>query len=69
MKTVLSLFFIREMGFDETDATAAVSLFMVACYITPIFGAWLSDAHIGRYSTILLLSMVHLVGNAMLAGW
>lgn len=53
---------------DKTSATSVISLFFFACFATPVLGAWLSDAHLGRYSTILALSIVHLVGNAMMAG-
>ena len=41
---------------SDTDATFWYHLFTTAVYFTPIFGAILSDAFLGKYKTILLLS-------------
>jgi dipeptide/tripeptide permease len=67
MKAILGLFFVERLGMDERDATVCMSLFVVACYVTPLLGAYISDARIGRYKTIVRLSGVYLAGSCLLA--
>lgn len=41
--------------------------FYAACYLTPILGALLSDWLLGKYRTIMLLSLVYCAGHAVMA--
>ena len=51
-----------------TDAsTEIIHLFMFANYFMPLFGAWLSDKLIGRYHTILWVSLFYCAGHGVLA--
>ena len=52
---------------SDAEATANVHLFNSAVYFFPIFGALLSDILIGKYYTILSLSIVYCLGHAALA--
>ena len=52
---------------SDAEATANVHLFNSAVYFFPIFGALLSDILIGKYRTILILSVVYCLGHAALA--
>ena len=52
---------------SEEDATAAMHIFMAGVYFFPLLGAILSDAFLGKYRTILSLSMVYCFGPLMLA--
>ena len=52
---------------SDAEATAYVHLFNSAVYFFPIFGALLSDIVIGKYHTILSLSIVYCLGHAALA--
>ncbi len=52
---------------SDAEATANVHLFNSAVYFFPIFGALLSDILIGKYHTILSLSIVYCLGHAALA--
>lgn len=36
------------------------------CYITPLFGAYIADAHLGRYNTICIAVAIVLVGHVLL---
>jgi POT family proton-dependent oligopeptide transporter len=56
------------VGLQKDDATDIIHFFKFANYFMPLFGAWLSDRLIGRYHTILWVSMVYCLGNAVLAG-
>lgn len=50
-----------------TEATANYHLFTSAVYLTPIFGALLSDILLGKYLTIISLSIVYCLGHGALA--
>jgi POT family proton-dependent oligopeptide transporter len=55
------------LGQDKDRATEIIHLFVFANYFMPLFGAWLSDKLIGRYHTILWVSMIYCLGNGVLA--
>jgi POT family proton-dependent oligopeptide transporter len=52
---------------SETEAQAYFHLFVSATYFTPILGALLADGFIGKYRTIILLSLVYCIGHFALA--
>jgi POT family proton-dependent oligopeptide transporter len=56
-------------GLGQTDdySTEAISLFVSANYFMPLLGAWLSDKIIGRYHTILWVSLFYCAGHGVLA--
>ena len=56
---------LSPMGKEE--ATYWYHLFTSAVYFTPIFGAILSDWFLGKYKTILILSIVYCLGHLALA--
>ncbi len=49
-------------------ATSIIHFFKFGNYFMPLFGAWLSDKLIGRYYTILWVSLIYCLGNFVLAG-
>ena len=52
----------------STDAsTEIIHLFVFANYFMPLLGAWLSDKIIGRYHTILWVSLFYCAGHGVLA--
>ena len=52
---------------SDSEATFWYHLFTTAVYFTPIIGAIISDAFLGKYKTILLLSVVYCLGHFTLA--
>ena len=52
---------------SDTEATKWYHLFTSAVYFTPILGALLSDIFIGKFKTILLLSIIYCFGHLSLA--
>lgn len=52
---------------SETQATTYYHLFSTAVYFTPIAGALLSDVFLGKYRTIVSLSIVYCLGHIALA--
>jgi proton-dependent oligopeptide transporter, POT family len=55
------------LGKSEDYATEIISLFKSFNYFTPLLGAWLSDKLIGRYKTILWVSLFYCAGHGTLA--
>ena len=51
----------------DEDAKAWFHAFGTAVYLFPIFGAILSDAFLGKYRTIIALSLVYCLGHLTLA--
>ena len=76
MKAVLAVFMVQYLHLmdglgtsvmSEAQATERVHLFNGAVYLTPFLGALLADALIGKYRTIIALSLVYCAGHAALA--
>jgi POT family proton-dependent oligopeptide transporter len=75
MRSILVVFMTQHLlGADgqlavmnEGEAKQAYHLFAMAAYLTPIFGAFISDAFLGKYRTIMLLSVVYVFGHFALA--
>lgn len=55
------IYLTRIMGCRPAFAAMQVNLFEGTCYLTPVLGAWLADAHWGRYKTILVFSGIYFV--------
>lgn len=53
--------------FSNEDATSYFHLFTATAYFLPIIGAVVSDAFLGKYRTIILLSLVYCGGHFALA--
>jgi POT family proton-dependent oligopeptide transporter len=77
MKAVLAVFMVQYLHLmdgkgsgvmNEAEATASVHLFNGAVYLTPFLGALLADIFVGKYRTIIALSIVYCAGHAALAG-
>ena len=55
------------LGQTADTSTEIIHLFVFANYFMPLFGAWLSDKLIGRYHTILWVSLFYCAGHGVLA--
>jgi POT family proton-dependent oligopeptide transporter len=55
------------LGQTADAATSIIHTFKFANYFLPLFGAWLSDKIIGRYHTILWVSLFYCLGHGVLA--
>ena len=53
--------------FGDKEAEAWVHMFVGSAYLFPLIGGILSDAFLGKYKTILLLSFVYCLGHGILA--
>ena len=69
MKSILVVFMIQVLLFQEAEATSTYHLFSALCYLFPVLGAFISDRFLGKYKTILYLSLVYCAGHAVLSIW
>ncbi len=67
MRVLLVPFMITYLGIVESDAEAYQHYFVMTVYFLPLLGGWLSDRFLGKYRTILYLSLFYCVGHAVLA--
>lgn len=67
MRSVLVLFMTMSLHMKEDAAISMVHLFIALVYLTPLIGAWLADKVLGRYKTILYVSLIYCLGFVILA--
>src|SRR5262249_15750753 len=67
MKSMLALYITGALLQTKDRATTIIHLFGFAVYFMALFGAWLSDRILGRYHTILWISLFYCLGHGVLA--
>lgn len=67
MKAILILYLTRVLALGDNTATAVFHSFSMLCYFTPLFGAMLADGWLGKYRTILYVSMIYCTGNLIVS--
>jgi len=75
MRNILTVFLIDWLLKDhvaaqtdrETAAKAVFHLFVFGVYFTPLLGGFLADRFLGKYRTILYISLLYCAGHACLA--
>lgn len=67
--SILTLYLKNRLQMDKAEATEVAHVFKMALYFLPLAGGWLADRWLGRYRTILYLSLLYCLGPALLAGW
>ncbi|XP_031438945.1 solute carrier family 15 member 1b [Clupea harengus] len=67
MRAVLVLYFTYFLRWDENTAISIYHTFVALCYLTPIMGAIVADSWLGKFKTIVYLSIVYTIGQIVLA--
>ncbi|XP_037282426.2 solute carrier family 15 member 1 isoform X3 [Rhipicephalus microplus] len=67
MRTILTLFLINVLMFEEHTAKSVYHGFVMACYFSPVLGAMIADSYLGKFRTIFYISIVYAIGNITLA--
>uniref|UniRef100_A0A8C7ZYQ5 Solute carrier family 15 member 1 n=1 Tax=Oryzias sinensis TaxID=183150 RepID=A0A8C7ZYQ5_9TELE len=67
MRAVLVLYFKYFLRWDDDFATTIYHTFVALCYLTPILGAIIADSWLGKFKTIVYLSIVYTLGQVVLA--
>ncbi|XP_030568858.1 peptide transporter family 1 [Drosophila novamexicana] len=66
MRTVLVLYLSRKLGYSDDTATVVFHIFTMFVYFLCVFGAIISDSWLGKFKTILYLSLVYICGSVLL---
>ncbi|XP_055627524.1 peptide transporter family 1 [Toxorhynchites rutilus septentrionalis] len=67
MRTVLVLYLTRKLDYDDDTATVMYHSFTTLVYFMCVIGAIISDSWLGRFRTILYLSVVYVCGSTLIA--
>ncbi|NXG71881.1 S15A1 protein, partial [Baryphthengus martii] len=67
MRAVLVLYFKYFLQWDDNLSTAIYHTFVALCYLTPILGAIIADSWLGKFLTIVCLSVVYTIGQGVMA--
>ncbi|KFQ17556.1 Solute carrier family 15 member 1, partial [Merops nubicus] len=67
MRAVLVLYFKYFLQWDDNLSTAIYHTFVALCYLTPILGAIIADSWLGKFLTIVSLSIVYTIGQSVMA--
>uniref|UniRef100_A0AAR2LJD1 Solute carrier family 15 member 1b n=1 Tax=Pygocentrus nattereri TaxID=42514 RepID=A0AAR2LJD1_PYGNA len=67
MRAVLVLYFRYFLRWDDDLATTIYHTFVALCYLTPILGAIVADSWLGKFKTIVYLSIVYTIGQVVMA--
>ncbi|XP_054829564.1 solute carrier family 15 member 1 [Eublepharis macularius] len=67
MRAVLVLYFKYFLHWNDDLSTAIYHTFVALCYLTPILGALIADSFLGKFKTIISLSIVYTVGQVVLS--
>ena len=67
MFSILELYLSNVMRMGSDKGTQVLHLFGTAVYFLPLLGGWLADRFLGRYWTILSLSVFYCLGHGALA--
>lgn len=67
MRSILVAYMTGMLLMSKNEATEVVHLFIACTYLLPLLGAWLADRFLGRYRTIISISLLYCLGNAVLA--
>lgn len=66
MSSNLVVYFKQRLGQHSTTASNNVTNWSGTCYITPLIGAFVADAYLGRYWTIACFSTIYVIGMTLL---
>lgn len=67
MKAILIVFMTQYLNMSENESTIWLHSFGIAVYWFPIIGAFLAEVLLGKYKTIMSLSIVYVLGHLALA--
>ncbi|XP_067460539.1 solute carrier family 15 member 2 [Thunnus thynnus] len=65
MRAVLTLYFLAYLHWDKDLSTAVFHAFSSLCYFTPILGAIIADSWLGKFKTIIHLSILYVIGHVV----
>ncbi len=65
--SILMVYVTGVLEQSKDHGAVVIHAFKFVNYFTPLLGAWISDRYLGRYRTILFVSLAYCAGHAVLA--
>ena len=65
MNSILSLYINHVLMFDQNRSTTIYHSFTMLCYICPLVGAVMADQFLGKFKTIVYMSLIFLLGHVL----
>ncbi|XP_054276749.1 peptide transporter family 1-like [Macrosteles quadrilineatus] len=66
LDSILTLYLVDILKFSETDATLIYHVYTMLGSFFPVIGGIIADSYLGRYKTILYLTVVYVAGAVVL---
>ncbi|KAK0167215.1 hypothetical protein PV327_004644 [Microctonus hyperodae] len=67
MRVLLALYFHNKLGYNDDISTIIYHVFTMLVAFFPLLGAVMADAWLGKFKTILYLSIVYAIGQILLS--
>ncbi|XP_041987142.1 peptide transporter family 1 isoform X2 [Aricia agestis] len=67
MRSILVLYLRNKIGYTADGATVIYHVFTMFAYFFPLLGAMIADGWLGRFRTILYLSLVYATGSVLIS--
>lgn len=67
LRSILLVYMTSSLLLDESTSISFLHLFVALVYLMPLAGAWVADQWLGRYKTILYISLFYCLGHGILA--
>ncbi|XP_058985772.1 peptide transporter family 1 isoform X2 [Musca domestica] len=67
MRTILVLYLTSKLQYDDDTSTVLFHVFTMLVYLCPLVGAIVADSWLGKFKTILNLSIVYAIGGVIMA--
>ena len=65
MKSILSIYINQKLHFDHDKSTTIYHTFTMLCYFCPMFGAMIADQFLGKFKTIVYISVIYVLGHLL----
>jgi POT family proton-dependent oligopeptide transporter len=67
LRAILVLYFHENLGWSKPSSISVFSYIGALAYFMPLLGGYVSDAKLGKYRTIIVFSIVYVLGGALLS--
>ncbi|XP_037048643.1 peptide transporter family 1-like [Bradysia coprophila] len=67
ISSILFLFFNQKIGFDVHESTAGYHTYECLLYLFPVIGGIIADSWLGRYRTMVCMSIIVAIGSLIVA--
>lgn len=67
LRTILSLYLRDKLHYSDNGATVIYHVFTMFAYFFPVLGAMIADGWLGRFRTIVYLSLVYASGSVLIS--